>query len=70
MSIFDRVILAWLAFTGKADYPRWLRQRDEAWAEADRYRRAASLRLGEFIGAEATAERIEARLRFTKPRNV
>lgn len=42
---------------------RLLRQRDEAWVQVDRYRRAADLRLGEFIGPRVTIERIEKRLR-------
>ena len=63
MRLRDRIYLAWLALSGRADNPRWLRQRDEAWAETDRFRRAANVRLGEFLGPEATISLIEKRLR-------
>ncbi len=59
--LIDKIRLTTLALTGKADHPRWLRERDEARDEIDRYRRAANLSLGEFIGAEAAVERIENR---------
>ena len=61
MSLLDRLRLAILAFTGEPDHPRWLEQRDEAWSEIDRYRRAAGLVMGEFVGAEVTIAKIEAR---------
>ena len=61
MSFLDRLRLAFLAFTGEPDHPRWLQQRDEAWSEIDRYRRAAGLVMGEFVGAEITIAKIEQR---------
>jgi len=63
MRLRDRIYLAWLAFFGRTDHPRWLRERDEAWAEIDRFRRAANVRLGEFLGPDATISLIENRLR-------
>ena len=61
MSIFDRLRLAFLVFAGEPDHPRWLEQRDEAWSEIDRYRRAAGLVMGEFVGADVTIAKIEER---------
>ena len=67
-SFIDILRLMYLALTGKADHPRWLRERDDARDEVDRYRRAANLALGEFIGAEATIERIEQRFQELEER--
>ena len=63
MRLRDRLSLLWLAITGRPDNPRWLRERDIARDEVDRYRRCAELRLGAFLDACATVERIETRLR-------
>jgi len=48
---------------GVPDIPRWLRERDEERAEVDSYRRAAGLAVAEFVGPEATAKKIQERMR-------
>lgn len=61
--LIDRFRMAALAFMGLPDSPRWLRERDEERAEVDGYRHAANLAVGEFVGPEATAGKIQKRMR-------
>ena len=61
--LINRCRLAALAFMGVPDIPRWLRERDEERAEVDSYRRAAGLAVAEFVGPEATAKKIQERMR-------
>jgi len=69
MSLADRCRMAALAFMGAADSPRWLRQRDEFRDEVDRYRSAAGLIVGEFVGPKHTATKIVERIRNLEAEN-
>lgn len=69
MSFADRCRMAALAFMGIPDSPRWLRQRDEFRDEVDRYRSAAGLIVGEFVGPKHTATKIVERIRSLEAEN-